>query len=28
MCQIALVYTPGVASRKCETVATSDGLGL
>lgn len=28
MCQIALVYTPGVASRKCEAVATSDGLGL
>jgi hypothetical protein len=28
MCQIALVYTPGVASRKCEPVATSDGQGL
>jgi len=26
MCQIALVYTPGEASRKCEVVATSDGL--
>jgi hypothetical protein len=28
MCQIALVYTPGIASRKCTPVATSDGLGL
>ncbi len=28
MCQIALVYTPGVASRKCEAVETSDGLGV
>ncbi len=26
MCQIALVYTPGIASRRCETVATSDGI--
>jgi len=26
MCQIALVYTPGEATRKCEIVETSDGV--
>ncbi|HVK73736.1 MAG TPA: hypothetical protein VM734_10460 [Kofleriaceae bacterium] len=26
MCQIALVYTPGVASHKCEVVDSSDGM--
>lgn len=26
MCQIALVYTPGIASHRCEVVATSDGV--
>jgi len=26
MCQIALVYTPGQATRKCEVVDSSDGM--
>lgn len=26
MCQIALVFTPGEASRECEVVASSDGV--